>query len=66
MFFRCQIFLPYYEEFNSNLFILKTNTFSRYFIVLVESTWNFERKHEPDSLSILETIHFEKRAYLNA
>ena len=55
---------------NLNLFILKTKTFSGYFIAFIKSTWNFEhfeeKKHEPDNLSISEIIYSEKRGSLNA
>ena len=61
--------IPYNFTTNSNAFILKTRKFLQNFIPLLESTWNlrhFEKKVEPQSLSIFEIIHSEQRGYLNS
>ena len=60
--------IPYNFTTNSNAFVLKTRNFPQNFIPLLESTWNlrdFEKKVEPQSLSIFETIHSKKGAYLS-
>ena len=48
---------------------LKQNTFSRFFLAFLKSTWNvehFQKKGESSSLSISEIIDSKRRGYLSA
>ena len=48
---------------------LKQNTFSRFSIAFLKSTWNgehFEKKGEPSSLSISEIIDSKRGGYLSS
>ena len=48
---------------------LKQNTFSRFFVAFLKSTWNgehFEKKGESSSLSISEIIDSKRSGYLSA